>query len=150
MASATTTTGAELFLQPIFRFIGDDRWAFAATAAGGGVSTPGFMEGIIEFIPLIVMIWVVMYFMVIRPQKKETQKHEQLIADLSKHSEVRTLGGIIGKVALVDRDQGHVVLIIDESKGVRMKVALTSIASVTSSTETKDTPSTIKEEETTK
>jgi len=73
-----------------------------------------------------------------------------LIADLSKHSEVRTLGGIIGKVALVDRDQGHVVLIIDESKGVRMKVALTSIASVTSSTETKDTPSTIKEEETTK
>ena len=73
-----------------------------ATAAGGTESSaPGFME----FIPLMVIIWAVMYFMVIRPQKKQTSEHENMIASLEKHKEVRTVGGIIGKVALVDKDQ---------------------------------------------
>ena len=112
-----------------------------ATAAGGTESSaPGFME----FIPLMVIIWAVMYFMVIRPQKKQTSEHENMIASLEKHEEVRTVGGIIGKVALVDKDQGHVVLVIDESKSVRMKVSLQSIAAVTESTS-----STTKEEEAT-
>ncbi|MDG2084699.1 MAG: preprotein translocase subunit YajC [Planctomycetota bacterium] len=112
-----------------------------ATAPGGTESsTPGF----VEFIPLMVMIWAVMYFMVIRPQKKQTSEHENMIASLEKHKEVRTVGGIIGKVALVDKDQGHVVLVIDESKSVRMKVSLQSIAAVTESTS-----STTKEEEAT-
>ena len=112
-----------------------------ATAAGGTESSaPGFME----FIPLMVIIWAVMYFMVIRPQKKQTSEHENMIASLEKHKEVRTVGGIIGKVALVDKDQGHVVLVIDESKSVRMKVSLQSIAAVTEST-----ASTTKEEEAT-
>ncbi|MDC0347062.1 preprotein translocase subunit YajC [Planctomycetota bacterium] len=112
-----------------------------ATATGGTESsTPGF----VEFIPLMVMIWAVMYFMVIRPQKKQTSEHENMIASLEKHKEVRTVGGIIGKVALVDKDQGHVVLVIDESKSVRMKVSLQSIAAVTESTS-----STTKEEEAT-
>lgn len=112
-----------------------------ATAPGGTESSaPGF----VEFIPLMVMIWAVMYFMVIRPQKKQTSEHENMIASLEKHKEVRTVGGIIGKVALVDKDQGHVVLVIDESKSVRMKVSLQSIAAVTESTS-----STTKEEEAT-
>ena len=112
-----------------------------ATATGGTESsTPGF----VEFIPLMVMIWAVMYFMVIRPQKKQTSEHENMIASLEKHKEVRTVGGIIGKVALVDKDQGHVVLVIDESKSVRMKVSLQSIAAVT-----ENTSSTTKEEEAT-
>lgn len=112
-----------------------------ATAAGGTESSaPGFAD----FIPLMVIIWAVMYFMVIRPQKKQTSEHENMIASLEKHKEVRTVGGIIGKVALVDKDQGHVVLVIDESKSVRMKVSLQSIAAVTESTS-----STTKEEEAT-
>lgn len=120
--------------------------AAAAAGAGGAQAAPGFMD----FIPLMVMIWLVMYFMVIRPQKKQTRQQDEMIESLAKHCEVRTVGGIIGKVALVDRDQGYVTIVIDESKGVRMRVALTSIATVNSDSETNDTPSTIKEEETTK
>ncbi|OUU25037.1 MAG: preprotein translocase subunit YajC [Planctomycetia bacterium TMED53] len=146
LALTIMTVGTSSPLQPTTLFGVSDLCAFAAATPSGGQEAPGLMD----FIPLMVMIWLVMYFMVIRPQKKQTQEHEQLISDLRKHSEVRTAGGIIGKVALVDRDQGHVVLIIDESKGVRMKVALTSIASATNDSEQKDTPSTIKEEETTK
>ncbi|NCF55337.1 MAG: preprotein translocase subunit YajC [Planctomycetia bacterium] len=112
-----------------------------ATAAGGTESSP---PTFVTFIPLMVIIWAVMYFMVIRPQKKQTSEHENMIASLEKHKEVRTVGGIIGKVALVDKDQGHVVLVIDESKSVRMKVSLQSIAAVTESTS-----STTKEEEAT-
>ena len=112
-----------------------------ATAAGGTESSP---PTFVTFIPLMVIIWAVMYFMVIRPQKKQTSEHENMIASLEKHKEVRTVGGIIGKVALVDKDQGHVVLVIDESKSVRMKVSLQSIAAVT-----ENTSSTTKEEEAT-
>ena len=120
---------------------------FGAAAGGGNAPQP---PGFLDFLPLMGIIFLVMYLMVIRPQKKQMQEHDNLIAGLSKHDEVRTAGGIIGKVAMVDRDQGHVVLVIDESKGVRMKVALTSVSTVSRASENKDTPSSIQEEETTK
>lgn len=124
-----------------------DALIFWAAAAGGSAPQP---PGFLDFLPLMGIIFFVMYFMVIRPQRKQMQEHDNLIAGLSKHDEVRTAGGIIGKVALVDRDHGHVVLVIDESKGVRMKVALTSVSTVSSASENKDTPSNIQEEEVTK
>jgi preprotein translocase subunit YajC len=120
--------------------------AWAAAAGGSGAETGGFLQ----MLPLMGIIFFVMYLMVIRPQRQEIRKHEEMISALSKHDEVRTAGGIIGKVALVDRDQGHVVIVIDESKGVRMKVALTSVSTVSSASENKETPSSIQEEETTK
>ena len=56
-----------------------------------------------------------------------------------------TIGGIIGKVVQVDQDQDTVILVVDESKNVRMRVTRQSVAAVLSGEEI---PAKIKEEDT--
>jgi preprotein translocase YajC subunit len=67
-----------------------------------------------------------------------------MLSSLNKHDQVRTIGGIIGKVVQVDADQDMVILVIDDSKNVRMRVSRQSVAAVLSGDEI---PAKIKEED---
>ena len=112
------------------------------TATAGEVQEqPGFLD----FLPMFALMGAVAYFLLIRPQRKQAKEHKRLLDGLEKHDHVRTIGGIVGKVAHVDADHDLVVLTIDESKNVRMRVARQSVAAVLSSEET---PPKIKEEDT--
>jgi preprotein translocase subunit YajC len=53
--------------------------------------------GLIGFLPLI-LIFVVFYFMLIRPQMKRAKEHRRLISELAKGDEVVTNGGLLGKI----------------------------------------------------
>lgn len=66
--------------------------AFAADAA----AAPGFTS----FLPIIV-IFVLFYFMLIRPQMKQAKEHGKMLAALQKNDEVATSGGLAGKVVKV-------------------------------------------------
>lgn len=81
-------------------------------------------------IPLFVILYGVAYFMMIRPQKKQQREHEALLNDLKKNDDVRTSGGIFGKVVSVDKDRDMVTMKIDEQNNVRMRVARASIVAV--------------------
>ncbi|MGM0563935.1 MAG: preprotein translocase subunit YajC [Pseudomonadota bacterium] len=63
--------------------------AEGAAAAGQG--------GFIQLLPLI-LLFVVMYFLLIRPQQKRAKEHRQMVEALKKGDEVVTSGGILGKV----------------------------------------------------
>ncbi|MEN9775722.1 MAG: preprotein translocase subunit YajC [Pseudomonadota bacterium] len=66
-----------------------------AQAAGGSA------EGqLIGFLPIILM-FVVLYFLMIRPQMKRTKEHRNMLAALKKGDEVVTAGGIVGKITKV-------------------------------------------------
>jgi len=95
-------------------------------------------------LPLFAMMALVFYFMLIRPQRKQAREHEQLLSGIQKHDNVRTAGGIVGKVAQVDADHDLVILTIDESKNVRMRVARQSVVAVLSK---EDAPPKIMEED---
>ena len=71
--------------------------AYAQTA------TPGGMESIMQFLPIILM-FAVFYFLMIRPQQKKAKEHKALIEALSKGDEVVTNSGIAGRVAKVGDD----------------------------------------------
>lgn len=78
-------------------------------------------------VPLMIML-VVMWFMMMRPAKRDQQAREDLIKNLKKNDHVLTSGGIYG---IVDRVGEHdVVLKIDETKGVKIRLARSAIASV--------------------
>jgi len=112
------------------------------TATAGEVQQqPGFLD----FLPMFALMGAVVYLLLIRPQRKQAKEHQRLLDGLEKHDHVRTIGGIVGKVAQVDADHDLIVLTIDESKNVRMRVARQSVAAVLSS---EDTPPKIKEEDT--
>ena len=74
--------------------------------ASGSVFAEGGVPGgaaLAEFLPLVLLV-VVFYFFLIRPQNKKTKEHRTLVSELSKGDEVVTAGGIIGKVTKVSDD----------------------------------------------
>ncbi len=63
-------------------------------------ATGGVMEGLTSFLPIVLM-FVVLYFLMIRPQMKRQKDHKALIAAVSRGDEVVTVGGILGTVSKV-------------------------------------------------
>ena len=56
--------------------------------------------GLMGFLPLI-LIFIVFYFMLIRPQMKRAKEHKRMVAELAKGDEVVTTGGLLGKITVL-------------------------------------------------
>ena len=97
-------------------------------AAAGGQA--GGLEGIKAFIPLILM-FVIFYFLLIRPQQKRQKEHKQLLANLKRGDEVVTAGGIMGKITAVS----DTFVTLEIADKVRIKVARGQIMSVLNKSE---------------
>ena len=69
-----------------------------AQAAGGA---PDFLISILPF----VLIFVIMYFLIIRPQRNQLKKRQELLAAIRRGDTVITGGGLVGKVTKVINDQ---------------------------------------------
>ncbi len=99
--------------------------ALAQTGGAGGL---GGIEGLLPFI----LIAVVFYFLLIRPQQKRQKDHKQMVANLRRGDRVVTAGGIIGTVSKVPSDAE---LVVEIAEGVKVKVARATISEVLSKTE---------------
>ena len=64
-----------------------------AQAAGGN-------ESLVSLLPLV-LVFVVFYFLLIRPQQKRQKEHRELVGNLAKGDEVATAGGLLGKITEV-------------------------------------------------
>ena len=82
-------------------------------------------QGIAQFIPLI-LIFVIFYFFLIRPQQKRVKDHKLMVESLKRGDEVITSGGIIGKVDRVYEDDK---LEIEISEGVKVNVIKNTVQS---------------------
>lgn len=85
------------------------------------------MEFILSFMPFIVL-FAVMYFMLIRPQKKQAQKKQEMLNDMKPGDAVVTIGGLHGVVDEVSQSSQTVVL---DCEGVYLTFTLGAIATVT-------------------
>ncbi len=90
--------------------------AVPAAATGGGL---------ISFIPLIA-IFVIFYFLLIRPQSKRAKEHRAMVAALAKGDEVVTNGGILGRIV----ELGDTVVTVEIADGISVKVQRQAIASL--------------------
>ena len=89
------------------------------------------MEAFGQVIPLI-LILIIMYFFLIRPQQQKVKQHQAMVASLRRGDEVVTQGGLIGKITKVkDDDEVEVEL----ASGVKVRVVRPTIAQVRSKTE---------------
>lgn len=80
---------------------------------------------LIQFLP-IVLIFVIMYFLILRPQRMKARQHQEMVANLRRGDTVVTTGGIIGKVAKVDEGE----LQVEVAEGVRVRVVRGMVAEV--------------------
>jgi len=90
-------------------------------------------SGFAQFIPLI-LIFVIFYFFLIRPQQKKIKEHKAMVGSLKRGDEVITSGGIFGKIEKVHEDD-KVDLII--SDGITVQVVKSTIQSLTNVPNTK-------------
>ena len=90
------------------------------------------MEMILQFVPFV-LIFVIMWFLIIRPQQRRVKAHQEMIKNVRRGDTVVTSGGIIGKVTKVLEDAADVEVEIAE--GVKVKVARAMISDVRSKSE---------------
>ena len=91
------------------------------------------MEGIAQLTPLI-LIFVIFYFFLIRPQQKRAKDHKNMVAQLKRGDQVVTSGGIVGRIERILEDD-KVELTIAEN--VNIKVVKSTIQSLSEKTEKK-------------
>ncbi|HZC55492.1 MAG TPA: preprotein translocase subunit YajC [Xanthobacteraceae bacterium] len=98
-------------------------------------STPAFAQGlfggdsagmITSFMPLILII-VIMYFLVLRPQQQKAKQHQAMIKALRRGDTVVTNGGLVGKVTKVVDDDQIEVEIADGVRARQMRSMVTEV-----------------------
>ena len=95
--------------------------AFAQGAPGGGSG-----DVILQLVPFL-LIFVIMWFLIIRPQQRRVKDHQEMIKNVRRGDTVVTSGGIVGKVTKATDDPELEVEIAD---GVRVKLVRTMISEV--------------------
>ena len=97
--------------------------AFAQTApaASGG----GTESSLLSLLPLVLM-FVVLYFIMIRPQMKRQKEHKAMVEALAKGDEVVTAGGVLGRVSKL----GETYLHVEVANGVELQVQRSSVVQV--------------------
>ena len=101
----------------------------AFAQAGGDLAGAG--AGIMQFLPLI-LIFVVFYFLLIRPQQKKLKQHRDMLAAIRRGDRIVTGGGIIGTVNKVIDDNE---VLVEIAEGVRVRVHKPLISTVLAKTE---------------
>ena len=89
------------------------------------------MNGLESFIPII-LIFVIMYFLLIRPLQKKIKEHKNMVDNLRRGDQVLTQGGIIGKITKVKEGEE---IEVELAKDVKVSVIRSTIVNVLSKTE---------------
>jgi preprotein translocase subunit YajC len=98
-------------------------WLIASAHAQ--TATGGQPNALLQMLPLL-LIFVVFYFLLIRPQAKRAKEHKAMVAALGVGDEVVTAGGILGKVT----ETSDSFLTIEIANGVQVKVQRHTVTSV--------------------
>lgn len=97
--------------------------AYAQSAAGGG-------DFFLQIMPFL-LIFVIMYFLIIRPQQRRLKEHREMVSSVRRGDTVVTAGGLIGKVSKVDEGE----IQVEVAQGVKLKVVRSTISEVRSKNE---------------
>ena len=98
-------------------FLVQDAWAQAAA--------PTSSDPLFSMLPLV-LVFVVFYFFLIRPQTKRQKEHKEMVAKLSVGDEIVTAGGVLGRVTEV----GEQFVQVEITDGVRIKVQRHTIGAI--------------------
>ena len=94
--------------------------SFAQAAAGAPAAQPSTVE---MFFPFIIL-FVVMYFFLIRPQAKKQKDHQKFVTEMKRGDEVVTTGGILGKIEGLN----EVFVTLEIATGVSIRILRTQVA----------------------
>jgi len=99
--------------------------------AMGQTGGAGEAGGIAGFLPIIIL-FVIFYFLLIRPQQKKAKEHKAMISDLKKGVRIITSGGIYGTIISID----DTTIGLEIAEKVKIKITRGNVAAVVSGTTT--------------
>ena len=98
---------------------------FISDALAQGAGAPPPDGGLLGLVPLLI-IFIIFYFLLIRPQVKRAKEHKKMVESLTVGDEIVTTGGLVGKV--VAMDEGFLTL--DVGNGMQLVVQRNAVAAV--------------------
>jgi preprotein translocase subunit YajC len=104
---------------------------FVSPAFAQAAGAPSAGAAFAQFLPII-LIFVIFYFLLIRPQQKKMKEHRAMVDALRRGDQVVTSGGIVGKVSKVQEDG---MVEVEIAEGVKVKVIKHTITTVLNKTE---------------
>ena len=93
---------------------------------------------LIQLLFPVVAIIVLFYFMMIRPQRREQTRRQDMLSAVKKNDRIVTIGGIHGVVTNVDREADKVTIRVDESTNTKLQVTMSSISRIVGDEPTDD------------
>lgn len=84
-----------------------------------------------QFLPLLIIMFAIMYFLIIRPQKQKEKKRLEMISNVRKQDKIVTVGGVHGVVVSVKENE--VLVRVDDAKDVKLRIDKSAITAVTAS-----------------
>lgn len=84
-----------------------------------------------QFLPLLIIMFAIMYFLIIRPQKQKEKKRLEMISNVRKQDKIVTVGGVHGVVVSVKENE--VLVRVDDVKDVKLRIDKSAITAVTAS-----------------
>lgn len=101
-------------------------WALGIGGESGGEGAGGLGGLLSGPLPMLVLMFVIFYFLLIRPQQKKAKAQREMIASLKKGDQVMTNGGIFGRITGIDENK----VVMEIAPQVRIKVSRPSVAGV--------------------
>ena len=89
-------------------------------------TAPSILDQVLQMLPMFVMIVVIFYFVIYRPQKQQREKHKTMLSDLKKGDKVVTTGGILGTVT----NLGKETVTLQVAENAKIKVMREHIARI--------------------
>jgi preprotein translocase subunit YajC len=93
---------------------------------GGG----GGGDNFFFFIVMLPLFFILIWFLFVNPQKKQEERLRNMLNSLEKNDKVMTVGGLIGTVHSIDKEQNEIVLKVDDTNNTRIRFHLTAVSTV--------------------
>jgi len=97
--------------------------AASAPAAQGPAASPG--AGLFQTVAFAGAIFAVLYFLILRPQRKKDQQRKEMLSKVERGQRVVTIGGIYGEVQTVKEE--YCILLVDGERGTTLKLRRSAI-----------------------
>ncbi|MFI4873987.1 MAG: preprotein translocase subunit YajC [Blastopirellula sp. JB062] len=88
----------------------------------------GLVESLMWLAPAALLL--IGFFLLMRPEQKKRKEMDEMIANLKKNDRIETIGGIVATVVSIKKDQGELVVRIDEKTNAEMRLKMRAIARV--------------------
>ena len=83
-----------------------------------------------SLLPPLMIIGLLFYFMILRPERRRRADHEQLQTELKKNDEIITIGGVYGTVVNAQQDADYITIKVDENSNTKLRITRSSVQTV--------------------